>query len=148
MADTTKPEAPPSGSGPAQPAQAAPPSGATYVKHEGPKPASTAREGAQSVADAVKRVADAAVAEVSKVKVEEEGSDFTFAGTPGGRFVITAPGYGRFSTNGTVKLNGQQLHAFAWSSGRIQGNLPADAKPGDVEVAVDDKTKFTGKFKG
>ena len=122
------------------------PSGATSVKHDGPKQAS-AVEAARSVAEAVTRVADAAVAEVSKTKVEEDDSDFVFVGTPGGHFHISGP-WGKFSTNGTVLLNGQQLHAYAWSSGRIDGNLPADAKAGDVVVVVDDKTRFKGKFKG
>jgi hypothetical protein len=92
-------------------------------------------------------VVDEVVAEISKSKVEQEDVDFAFTGYPGGRFKIEGP-HATFSTNGTVTLNGQQLHAFAWSSFRIEGNLPADAKPGEVIVAVDDKTRFRGRFKG
>lgn len=111
------------------------------------KPAATASEGAASVAEAVKRVADAAVAEVNKVKTDEPVGDFTFTGTLGGRFTASAP-TARFSTGGTVKLNGAQLHTFGWSALQIEGSLPADAKPGEVVVEIDDETKFTGYFKG
>lgn len=143
------PQTPPSGSGPV-PSTGAPSGARAANQNVGPKKASpaSANEAARSVADAVSRVAAAAVAEIQRHGVEEdEDHDFIFTGVPGGRFKIDGP-VKTFSTNGTVTLNGQQLHAFAWSSGRIEGNLPEDAKPGVVTVAIDDKTKFTGKFKG
>lgn len=105
-----------------------------------------AAEAATSVADAVKRVADAAVAEVQKSRATGGDGDFIFSGTPGGRFRIDGP-VGSFSTNGTVKLNGVQLHTRAWSSMRIEGDLPAGSQPGEVTVAIDEKTVRRGYAK-
>lgn len=98
--------------------------------------AAAATEAATSVAEAVKRVADAAVAEVNKVKPVESG-DFVFSGSPGGRFRIDGSGFG---TNGTLTVGGVQVHATGWGSTHIEGTLPADVKSGEVVVHIDDKT--------
>lgn len=99
-----------------------------------------AQEGAQSVAEAVKRVADAAVAEVQKVKAGPP-ADLYASGTAGGRVNIVGTYFG---PSGTVKLNGVQVNTREWSTTRIVGDLPADAKSGPLEVHVDDKTVKTG----
>lgn len=100
-------------------------------------------EGAQSVAQAVQRVADAAVAEVQKVKPQDHG-DFTFSGTPGARFQIIGNGFG---PSGTVRVNGVQVETLFWNTQRITGNLPADAKSsGSVEVHVAVDKVLRGTF--
>lgn len=104
---------------------------------------SAAVTGAQAVADAVQRVADAAVAEVQKAPPPEK-ADLTMVGSAGGRFVIEGDGFG---TNGTVTVAGRQVSTFGWGSRRIEGNLPADVQDGEVVVNIDDKTTVTGQFK-
>lgn len=101
-----------------------------------------ALNGAQSVADAVKRIADAAVAEISKTTVAAP-PELTFSGTPGGRFRIDGSGFG---TNGTVKVGGVQLNSISWSTTRIEGTMPANVSTGDVVVQIDDKTARRGRF--
>lgn len=92
--------------------------------------------GEVAVADAVKCVADAAVAEVTKTAPEVAG-DFIITGSP--RFEIRGAG---FSTGGTVSVNGKQAHTTGWGSMKIEGVLPEGAKPGDVvEVIVDKDTR-------
>lgn len=98
-----------------------------------------ATEAATAVADAVKRVADAAVAEVSKVKTVA-GGDFVVSGHAGGRIIIDGPA-ASFGTNGTVKLNGVQIRTREWGAQHIVGELPADAVSGEVVVHVDEKTQ-------
>jgi hypothetical protein len=100
--------------------------------------------GAQLVADAVKRVADAAVAEIQKAP-KAPGGDFVVSGSAGGKFTIRGTGLG---TNGVVKLNGVQLATQEWGSTFIQGTLPADARAGELVVHVDDKTTKRGRFNG
>lgn len=96
--------------------------------------------GAQAVADAVKRVADAAVAEIAKVKpASDKPSDFLATGVAGGRFMLDGP-VGTFGPSGTVKLNGAQLQTREWSSQRVVGDLPQGAKSGTIEVYVDANT--------
>lgn len=99
-------------------------------------------EAARSVSELVKRVADAAVAEISKVRTVDKG-DFVSSGTAGGRFNIDGP-VGSFGTNGTVTLNGVQLVTRGWGSMHIEGTLPADAKSGELVVHIDDVTSKRG----
>lgn len=99
-----------------------------------------AASGAQAVADAVRRVADAAVAEVSKTKASgQQASDFHSSGSAGGKFLLEGP-VGVFGASGTVRLNGAQLHTREWSSQRIVGDLPAGTRSGEVTVHVDSET--------
>lgn len=100
---------------------------------------------ATSVADAVKRVADAAVAEVKKTDAPSHGPSFTFVGNEQGRFTIQGKGFG---ANGTVRINGQQARTVEWGDWRIIGRVPDNVKGGQVtvEVVVDEQTKQTGAF--
>lgn len=103
-----------------------------------------AAEGAAtSVAEAVKRVADAAVAAVQKVEPAAK-TDFRFTGRQGGAFTITGDGFG---AGGTVKVNGVQAKVTAWGDEHIEGTL-ANAVSGNanVEVIIDDKTIQRGTF--
>lgn len=102
-----------------------------------------ATTGAQAVADAVKRVADAAVAEASKSSVKAPG-DFIFTGTLGGRFDIHGSGFG---ANGTVKVGGVQVHTVGWSANHIEGRLPSGVSSGEVVVQIDENTSQRGYFK-
>jgi len=107
----------------------------------------TAQEGAHSVAEAVKRVADAAVAEIAKVVPQDNDLDFSFSGKRGGLFVAEGP-IGTFGTSGTIKLAGMQLHTTSWSTQRIEGRLPSEAVSGEVLVYVDEKTIRKSRFQG
>ncbi len=101
-------------------------------------------EAAQSVADAVKRVADAAVAEVQKAPVAREPVDFAATGKPGGTFTIRGDG---FSSGGVVTFNGVAAETTAWGGQYIAGRMPAGAKDGDeVRVIIDAKTSQRGRL--
>lgn len=91
-----------------------------------------ADEAAKSVAEAVKRVADAAVAAVQKTE-PKKAQDFVFSGARNGRFTIRGKG---FSVNGTVRINGIQADTNAWGDDRIEGHVPSDVKAGAVTVEV------------
>lgn len=101
-------------------------------------------EGAQSVANAVKRMADAAVEAATKVK-SKPAQAFQFFGGKQDRFEIQGDG---FSTNGTVKVNGQQAKTTEWGNERIVGQMPEGVKAGQVvvEVAVDADNVQRGTF--
>lgn len=100
-------------------------------------------EGAQSVAEAVKRVADAAVAAVHKSSVSSVASDFTVTGSGGGRFTIDGKG---FSTGGTVTVGGKPVKTVGWGSTRIEGEFPEGVQPGQIVVVhVDAETTQTGQ---
>lgn len=92
-------------------------------------------EGARSVGEAVKRFADAAVAEASKVRAEDQ-RELLATGTVGGRFRLTYLGNDKtgFGPSGTVLLNGAQVSTNGWSTTVIEGTLPADARSGEVVV--------------
>lgn len=100
--------------------------------------------GAQSVADAVKRVADAAVAAAQKSEPETTSYDFRFTGTPGGTFAIDGNNLG---SSGTVLMGKTQLFTTEWSTTHIEGTLPAGMPSGEVVVHIDDKTNRRGYFK-
>lgn len=102
--------------------------------------AETAVVAAQSVAEAVKKVADAAVAEVGKVKPAPQ-HDFTIGGTPGGGFTIVGSGFG---AGGSVLVNGVAVHTTSWNANRIEGTLPAGVKSSDVVVWIDKSTQQRG----
>lgn len=107
-----------------------------------------ANEAAQSVADAVKRVADAAVAEVQKTTPVAQ-QDFSFDSRPGvptGRFTIRGKG---FSSGGTVLIGGAQALTTEWGNEYIAGRMPEGVKTGpiSVEVVVDSATRQTGAFR-
>lgn len=99
--------------------------------------AETAVAVAQSVADAVKKVADAAVAEISKTKTAPQG-DFQVTGVVGGKFHIYGNG---FRASGSVLLNGVSIPTVGWSNEHIEGRLPADAKSGPITVWIDKETQ-------
>lgn len=101
-------------------------------------------EGAQSVAEAVKRVADAAVAAAQRVQPTDTDLDFDFSGTPGGTFTID--GY-NLSSGGVVRISGVQAHTREWSTSRIVGDMPANVYPGIVEVVIDENTIRRGRYK-
>lgn len=100
-------------------------------------------EGARSVAEAVRRVADAAVAAVQNVQPAHTDREFQASGSAGGTFELNGP-QGIFSSGGTVTLNGQQVHTTEWSTTRIVGRLPQGVKSGDIVVHIDDKTSRRG----
>lgn len=100
----------------------------------------TAATGAAAVAEAVKRVADAAVAEVQKV-APEGAYDFRIVSSPGGKFRIDGAG---FSTGGSVLFGKTAAHTTGWGSTKIEGDVPPDAKTGDVTIWVDPETQFHG----
>lgn len=110
--------------------------------------AAAASVGARSVADAVKRLADAAVAEVEKESAKGgPKQELAASGTVGGRFRIrdlVGGTVGSFGPSGTVTLNGKQLDTDGWSTMEITGKLPADAKSGEVVVIVDAQTQRRG----
>jgi len=124
--------------------QAAGTSSQNAAKSDSAKNAS-AVDGAKAVADAVTKVANAAVAEVQKVPTVSEPADFRFSGRPGGKFSIRGEGFG---TNGTLKLAGRQVETTEWGPSTIEGRLPADLpREGDVVVHIDDKTSQRAPFK-
>ena len=104
----------------------------------------TATSGATSVAEAVKRVADAAVAAVQKVEPVTE-QPFLFVGAANGRFTIRGSG---FSAGGVVRINGQQAETLEWGNTLIVGRVPGAVRAGKVtvEVAVDRQTVQKGTF--
>lgn len=103
-------------------------------------------EAATSVADAVRRVADAAVAEVQRTApASNQDLDFTFSGSPNGGFVITGPG--NFSSSGSVQINGVHADTIAWSTSRIEGRMPAGVTSGEVLVIIDADTVRRGYYK-
>jgi len=93
-------------------------------------------EAAQSVAQAVQKVADAAVAEIRKTPAPGKAYDFVVVGTPGGRF--EARSANRFSSSGTILLGGHALQTNEWGASFIAGTLPPDAKAGDAIVDIGD----------
>jgi hypothetical protein len=106
------------------------------------KSADDARSGAQAVADAVTKVAQAAVEAAKGAQPRDAGLDFDASGSAGGQFTLDGEGFG---ASGTVLLSGtQQLFTREWSTTHIAGDLPADAKSGPVAVHVDDKTVKRG----
>ncbi len=100
-------------------------------------------EGARTVAEAVSKLADAAVEEVQKVKAVEKG-EFVASGVPGGKFKIVSTSGKIFSSSGTVLLNGKQLFTKHWNVEEIIGNLPEDAKAGEIVVWIDPETQRKG----
>ena len=103
----------------------------------------SAAVGAQTVAEAVKRVADAAVAAVQQIPAEHV-YDFKIVGTPGNKFRIDGHG---FSTGGSVLFGGVAAKTTGWGSTKIEGAIPPGAKTGEVVVWVDEKTQFRGYLK-
>ena len=112
-------------------------------QHEKQKQASSV-EGAQSVADAVRKVADAAVAEIQKRPTAGPQYDFDFIGTPGGTFRIYGTNLG---ASGTAKLAGRQLNTTWWGTQYVEGALPSDAQSGEVTVDLGDDIVRRGYFR-
>lgn len=100
--------------------------------------AASAAVGAEAVAEAVKKAADAAVVGARSARGAAASGDFVVSGNAGGRFTIRGNG---FTASGTVTLNGKQLNTTAWGNEQIEGHLPADAKSGEIVVWIDDKTQ-------
>lgn len=110
--------------------------------------ANEAAVGASAVADAVKKVADAAVAEVAKVK-SVEIPEILVEGSAGARFVIRPSRAGiKLGTNGKVTFNGVTAKTDGWGATRIEGVLPDGVSAGEVVVHIDDKTQRRGFFRG
>lgn len=99
--------------------------------------------GAQAVADAVKRVADAAVSAASKAPIGEK-PELIVSAVAGGRFVIRGENLG---TNGVVTFGGQPVTVRGWGGTRIEGEVPAGTPHGEVVVHIDDKTQKRGYFR-
>lgn len=102
-----------------------------------------AETGANAVADAVKRVADAAVNEIKKVPTAKV-PDVVVEGVAGGSFTIRGTGFG---TSGKVTFAGVPAKTNGWGDTRIEGVVPANVTEGEVVVHVDDKTQRKGFFK-
>lgn len=102
-------------------------------------------EGARSVADAVTKLANAAVIEVQKGN-RTPAPEIVATGTPGGRFKIRSvrAGTTAFGASGSVLLNGKAVETTGWSSMQIEGKLPSDAKSGEIVVWVDPETQHKG----
>ena len=109
------------------------------------KERAAAAQGAESVAQAVKKFADAAVQAVQVSPLAMVEGDFRASGSPGGSLEIVAHHGNKLGSSGTVTVAGKQAQTTEWSVDRIFGKTPAEAKSEDeVVVHVDDKTKFTG----
>lgn len=104
---------------------------------------SAAKQGATAVAEAVKKVSDAVVAEVQKAPAKAVGG-LLVSGVPGGQFEIRGDG---FSSSGTVSFAGLQVETTGWSNERIKGFLPLGVKEGEVVVNVDGENQRRGYFK-
>jgi hypothetical protein len=99
--------------------------------------------GAQAVADAVKRVADAAVAEAAKVTPTQVG-DFHITGHPGGKFEVQGKG---FSSSGSVFVNGRRQQTTEWGDTYIRGTLDAGVTSGEATIPIDEKKTLRGYLK-
>lgn len=101
--------------------------------------------GARTMADAITKFADAAVAELQKAGAGLPG-DFTVTGVGGGAFTIVGDG---FSSGGTVKFGVTQAQTFEWGPRFIRGAVPAGAvAPLEVTVSIDEKTVKRGYWRG
>jgi hypothetical protein len=110
-------------------------------KAKAAKDAAGATEGARTVAEAVDKVAKAAVAELAKDRRTPD--EIVFAGSPGGTFEIT-DALSRFGSGGTVKINGVQALTNGWGASRIEGLMPEGAADkGKVEILVSTETTLT-----
>lgn len=152
-APTSAPTSNPAPSTPSHPATSNPTPGSTPPPKQGVSGVQQATDsksaavaGAQAVADAVRKVADAAVSAVHATELRASGpSDFVFVGSPGGKFRINGRNLG---TGGVVRLNGVQLNTVGWGATNIEGTLPGGAQPGQVTVEIDSQTTQTGQYKG
>ena len=103
-----------------------------------------ASSGAKAVADAVTRVANAAVEAAEKAAPTGVIGDFVITGTPGGKFEIRGKG---FSDSGGVLVNGRGQKTFEWGDTYIRGQLDSDVTSGEVVIPIDDKKKLVGYLK-
>ena len=99
--------------------------------------------GAQAVADAVTKVANAAV-ESAKASAGKTNPDVIVTGTPGGKFEIRGDG---FSSGGSVLIGGVAQETYEWGAQYIRGKLNANVKSGEVVVQIDKDTKRVGYLK-
>lgn len=99
--------------------------------------------GARTVANAITKFADAAIAELEKSSASLPG-EFNVTGVAGGRFTIIGEG---FSSGGTVKFGGVQAHTVEWGPRLINGYVPAGAQFGEVTVSIDEKTVKRGYWR-
>lgn len=100
--------------------------------------------GAQAVADAVSKVANAAVDAAKSAQAFDAGLDFVITGHPGGTFEARGKG---FSSSGAIFVNGRRQETFEWGDTYIRGRLDADVTSGEVTVPIDDKKKLVGYLK-
>ena len=99
--------------------------------------------GAQAVADAVNKVAAAAV-DAAKTAAGKTIPDVIVTGTPGGKFEIRGDG---FSSGGSVLIGGVAQQTYEWGAQYIRGKLDANVVSGDVVVQIDKDTKRVGYLK-
>ena len=100
--------------------------------------------GAQAVADAVAKVATAAVAEVQKTKFAPEDNRIVITGTPGGRFELRGDGFG---SSGSLLIGGKQARTTAWGTMRIEGWLPEGITDGDeLVIWISKETQLHGVY--
>lgn len=115
------------------------------VHQKDSKERAAAAQGAESVAQAVKKFADAAVHAVQVSPLAMVEGDFRASGSPGGSLEIVAYHGNNLGSSGTVTVAAKQATTTEWSTQRIFGKVPPEGKTGDeVVVHVDDKTKYTG----
>lgn len=103
--------------------------------------------GAQAVADAVGKVAQAAVDQARGVRTREAPRDLTITGTPGGTFHLRSTAThasGGFSTGGSVLIGGKAQQTYEWGALYIRGRLDPDVQSGEVVVQIDAQTRRTG----
>lgn len=103
--------------------------------------------GAQAVAEAVNKVANAAVDAAKATSVVGADLDFVITGHPGGKFEARAKSGPIFSTSGSIFVNGKKQHTDEWGADYIRGRLDADVKSGEVTVPIDEKTVRRGYLK-
>lgn len=102
--------------------------------------------GAQAVADAVSKVAAAAV-DAARSQSTGDDLDFVTSGAPGGTFHLRAKTGPIFSDSGSVFVNGKPQKTLEWGATYIRGVLDADVKSGEVTVPIDAQTVRRGYLK-
>lgn len=106
-----------------------------------------AATGAQAVADAVTKVAQAAVDAARSATGSDVGLDFVTRGQPGGTFHLYTKSGPIFSDSGTVFVNGKPQKTLEWGATYIRGVLDAGVKSGEVTVPIDAQTVRRGYLK-
>ena len=103
--------------------------------------------GAQAVADAVNKVAAAAVEGARSARTADVVGDFVVTGHPGGTFHLRAKSGPIFSSSGTVLVGGKAQTIFEWGADYIRGRLDDGVQSGEVVVQIDAQTRRVGYLK-